>query len=82
MTTQPPEDERGAGDRPRSPPSPVGPSRAQAYFSLYVVRRDFRRVLRGYDPGEVHEHLEKVSGWFSSGGLERVAEEHMKRSEA
>jgi len=73
MTTEPPEDERDPRSRPGSP-SPVGPSRAQAYFSLYVVRRDFRRVMRGYDPGEVHEHLEKVSGWFSSGGLERVAE--------
>ena len=65
--------------RPRA--SSPEPSRAHAYYSLYVVRRDFRRVMRGYDPAEVDEHLEKVATWFSGGGLERVAEQHMEAAE-
>ncbi|MEJ7718921.1 MAG: DivIVA domain-containing protein [Thermoleophilaceae bacterium] len=46
------------------------------------MRRDFRRVMRGYDPAEVDEHLETVATWFSGKGLERVAEQHMEAAEA
>src|SRR3954447_25784975 len=32
--------------------------------SLFVVRRSFGRVRRGYDPVEVDRHLQLVSEWF------------------
>ncbi len=41
----------------------------------YIMRRDFPRVVRGYDPSEVEAHLETVKGWFAMGGLERMAQE-------
>jgi DivIVA domain-containing protein len=38
----------------------------------------FRRRLFGYRPREVHEHLHRVSGWFSMAGLDELLEERMR----
>src|SRR3954452_22004683 len=40
-------------------------ARSGEALSVYVIRRDFRRVMRGYDPVEVEQHLERVSRWFA-----------------
>src|SRR3954449_7936041 len=55
--------------QPAGPRRPVanrrGMARSGEALSVYVIRRDFRRVLRGYDPEEVDQHLERVSRWFA-----------------
>jgi hypothetical protein len=38
----------------------------------------FRRRLFGYRPGDVHEHLYRVSGWFSMAGLDELLEKRMR----
>ena len=47
--------------------------------ALYVVQRHFRRVRRGYDPGEVDRHLQLVSQWFAEHRVGEVARELQAR---
>jgi DivIVA domain-containing protein len=53
--------------------------RSAESFSVYVVQRHFRRVLRGYDPDEVDAHLERISRWFAASELSKVSREHAER---
>ena len=38
----------------------------------------FRRRLFGYRPRDVHEHLHRVSGWFSMAGLDELLDERTR----
>jgi DivIVA domain-containing protein len=71
-------DEREAAPRGRAwsgepEPRSAELEHARASLASYVVRRDFRRTLRGYDPAEVEHHLEQVRGWFTLAGLDELA---------
>src|SRR4051812_20449307 len=47
--------------------------------ALYVVQRHFRRVRRGYAPGEVDRHLQLVSQWFAEHRVGELARELQAR---
>jgi regulator of protease activity HflC (stomatin/prohibitin superfamily) len=46
-----------------------------AFFYSLVRGARFRRRLFGYHPDDVHEHLYRVSTWFSLAGIDKLLEE-------
>ena len=53
--------------------------RSTETLAVYVRQRAFRKVMRGYDPAEVDEHLERIAHMVSTGAVADLAREQEER---
>jgi DivIVA domain-containing protein len=53
--------------------------RSTESLAVYVRQRAFKKVMRGYDPDEVDEHLERVAQMISTGAVADLAREQEER---
>jgi cell division septum initiation protein DivIVA len=44
-----------------------------------VLGARFRRAFWGYRPKDVHKHLDRVAGWFSLAGLDKLLDERLQQ---
>jgi len=55
------------------------PHRGAESLAVYVRHRVFRKVMRGYDPGEVEAHLETIANMIMTGSFRELVREEEER---